>query len=258
VRDYVAAAGERSEERLAVGNRDGRQERYARRHAATLPYGKGHKRLATGNSGTMFGLQGNPRAVLKRGVRHLVFIGALAMLVLPAPAFASADQVIRDCSLDGKLDHHYSNAELRRARDHMPSDLDEYSDCRDVIGAAIKGGSDISGGKGSPGIAASNPVAEQAAKAADQQDLSSIASSDKAPKLDVGGNKVAPDSSGFFNLGGAANQVPLPLLIALLLLCTMALVSGLGSARQRLPALTRIPLLSKIPSLRVPFFGRRG
>jgi hypothetical protein len=52
--------------------------------------------------------------------------------------------------------------------------------------------------------------------------------------------------------------VPLPLLIALLLLCTMALVSGLGSARQRLPALTRIPLLSKIPSLRVPFFGRRG
>ena len=195
---------------------------------------------------------------MKRVIRHLFALTLLAMVALPAPAFASANQVVRDCVYDGKLDHHYSNAELRRARNHLPSDLDEYSDCRDIIAAAIKGGSDISGGKGSPGIAASNPAAEQAAKTADQQDLSAIASSDKAPKLDVGGNKVAPDSSGFFNLGGAANQVPLPLLIALLLLCTMALVSGLGSARQRVPALTRIPLLSKIPSLRVPSFRRRG
>ena len=191
-------------------------------------------------------------------LRHLVAFGALAALALPAPAFASADQVIRDCARDGKLDQKYSNSELRRARNNLPADLDEYSDCRDIIAAAIKGGSDISGGKGSPGIAASNPAAEQAAKTSDQQDLAAIASSDKAPKLDVGGNNVAPDSSGFFNLGGAANQVPLPLLIALLLLCTMALVSGLGSARQRVPALTRIPLLSKIPSLRVPFFRRRG
>jgi hypothetical protein len=38
----------------------------------------------------------------------------------------------------------------------------------------------------------------------------------------------------------------------------MALVTGLGSARERIPALARIPFLSKIPTLRVPFFGRRG
>ena len=194
---------------------------------------------------------------MNRLARHLLVICALALIALPAPAFASADQVVRDCVYDGKLDHHYSNAELRHARDHMPSDADEYSDCRDVIAAAIKGGSDRSGGKASPGIAATNPAGEAAAEAADQSDLASIAGSKKAPKLDVGGQDLKPDSSGFFNLGGAANQVPVPLLIALLLLCMMALATGFGSIRERVPALARIPFLSKIPTLRVPFIGRR-
>src|SRR3954447_25315139 len=141
---------------------------------------------------------------MNRVVRHLLVIGALAVLALPAPAYASANQVVRDCVYDGKLDHHYSNAELRRARDHMPSDADEYSDCRDVIAAAIKGGSDRSGGKASPGIAGTDPAGEVAAQATDQSDLASIAGSHKAPKLDVGGQSLKPDSSGFFNLGGAA------------------------------------------------------
>jgi hypothetical protein len=191
-------------------------------------------------------------------LRHFVLIGALAVLALPAPAFASADQVIRDCARDGKLDQKYSNSELRRARNNLPADLDEYSDCRDVIAAAIKGGSDRSGGKSSPGLGATDPAAEAAAQATDQSDLAAIAGSDKAPELDVGGQELKPDSSGFFKLGGAANQVPLPLLIALLLLCTMALVTGLGSVRERVPALARIPFLSKIPTLRVPFIGRRS
>jgi hypothetical protein len=76
--------------------------------------------------------------------------------------------------------------------------------------------------------------------------------------VDVGGTSLRPDSSGFFNLGDAANEVPLPLLLALLLLGSLALASGVGSLRERVPALARIPLLSKIPALRVPFFGRRS
>jgi hypothetical protein len=195
---------------------------------------------------------------MNRVVRHLLIIGALATLALPAPAFASADQVVRDCVYDGKLDRHYSNEELRRARNHLPSDADEYSDCRDVIASAIKGGSDRSGGALSPGVGATDPAGEAAAQATDKSDLAAITSDDKAPKLDVGGQGMEPDNSGFFELGGAANQVPLPLLIALLLLCTMALVTGFGSIRERVPALARLPFLSKIPSLRVPFFGRRS
>jgi len=181
------------------------------------------------------------------------------VLALPAPAFASADQVIRDCARDGQLDHHYSNAELRRARNNLPADLDEYSDCRDVIAAAIKGGSNRGLGAGSPGVGATDPAGEAAAKATDQGELASIANGHTGnPAVDVGGQKLAPDSSGYFNLGGAANEVPLPLLIALLLLCMVALASGVGALRERVPALARMPLLSKIPSWRVPFFGRRG
>lgn len=193
-----------------------------------------------------------------RVIRHLLILSALLVLSLPAPAFASADQVIRDCARDGRLDHDYSNAELRRARNNLPADLDEYSDCRDVIASAIKGGSDLGSGAGSPGVGATDPAGEAAAKADDAADLAALAGGGESPKLDVGGTALEPDSSGFFNLGGAANQVPLPLLIGLLLLCTVALASGVGALRERVPALARIPLLSKIPALRVPFIGRRS
>jgi len=192
-----------------------------------------------------------------RVTRHLLILSALLVLSLPVPAFASADQVIRDCARDGRLDRDYSNAELRRARNNLPADL-EYSDCRDVIANAIKGGSDLGGGAGSPGVGATDPAGEAAAKADDAADLEALAGSDDTPKVDVGGTALEPDSSGFFNLGGAANQVPLPLLLGLLLLCTLALASGIGALRERVPALARIPLLSKIPSLRVPFIGRRS
>jgi hypothetical protein len=196
---------------------------------------------------------------LSRVARHLLITGALAVLALPAPAFASADQVINDCARDGQLDHHYSNSELRRARNHLPADVDEYSDCRDVIGAAIKGGSNRGLGSGSPGVSATDPAGEAAAQKVDHGALQAIAKGrTEKPSIDVGGKRVEPDSSGFFNLGGAANNVPLPLLLALLVLCILALASGLGGLRERVPALARVPLASKIPNWRVPFFGRRG
>jgi hypothetical protein len=47
-------------------------------------------------------------------------------------------------------------------------------------------------------------------------------------------------------------------MIALLLLGVMALASGVGGLRERIPALARIPLLSKLPTPRVPFIGRRS
>ena len=188
-----------------------------------------------------------------------MLLAALALLALPAPAFASADAVISDCARDGRLDRNYSNAELRRARDNLPADLDEYSDCRDVIASAIKGASAGGGGLGSPGVAGTDPAGEAVAVADDQADLATAAQGDGAPPtVDVGGTSLKPDSSGFFNLGDAANEVPLPLLLALLLLGGLALASGVGSLRERVPALARVPLLSKIPALRVPFFGRRG
>ena len=178
------------------------------------------------------------------------------MVVVPAPAMASADRVLRDCIRDGKLDGKYSNAELRKARDNLPADSDEYSDCGQVIAAAIKGGSNRGSGAGSPGVGATDPAAEAAADTQDAGDLAALTGGEgDAPTVDVGGTSLAPDSSGFFNLAGAANQVPLPLLIALLLLALFAIASGAAALRERVPALARIPLLSKL-SARVPFLKR--
>ena len=95
---------------------------------------------------------------------------------------ASADQVLRDCIRDGKLDGKYSNAELRKARDNLPSDSDEYSDCSEVIAAAIKGGSNRGSGAGSPGVGATDPAGEAAARTDDAGDLAAIASgSERCP-----------------------------------------------------------------------------
>jgi hypothetical protein len=194
---------------------------------------------------------------LIRATRNLVVLVALALVVVPAPAMASANQVLRDCIRDGKLDGKYSNAELRKARDNLPSDSDEYSDCSEIIASAIKGGSNRGSGAGSPGVGATDPAGEAAARTQDTGDLAAIANSKDAPAVDVGGTSLAPDSSGFFNLAGAANQVPLPLMIALVLLALFAIASGAAALRERVPALARIPLLSKLHTPRVPFFQRR-
>jgi hypothetical protein len=199
-----------------------------------------------------------------RVVRHLLIIGALALLALPAAASASPDQVIRDCGQDDKLDRKYSNEDLRKARDNLPSDLDEYSNCREVINQAIKGGSDKGGGAGSPGVGATDPEGETAARAQDASDLEAIAGgtggsgSGKPPSVDVGGSSLEPDRSGYFSVSDAANEVPLPLVAAMILLGLLVLASGIGALRERIPALARIPLLSKIPTPRVPFLKGRS
>jgi hypothetical protein len=195
---------------------------------------------------------------MRRLLLHLPLVAALALLALPAPAFASSEQAIRDCAFDEDLDRKYSNKELREAADNLPSDLREYSDCREVLLAAASGSAGRTGGAGSPGIGGSDPAGETAAQAADQADLAAAADGSDNPRLDVGGTSLAPDSSGFFGLGNAGNQVPLPLMIALLLLGVMALASGVGGLRERVPALARFPHFSKLPTPRVPFIGRRS
>lgn len=49
----------------------------------------------------------------------------------------SYHDVIRDCASDGVLHAHYTVADLRAARSHLPAAVGEYSNCRSVIDAAI-------------------------------------------------------------------------------------------------------------------------
>ena len=189
--------------------------------------------------------------------------------------------MIKDCNEDGRLDGTYSNSELRKALENLPTDIDEYSDCREVIGAAITSGSagraggPGGGGAGSGGSGSGAPPAggggstaapspeEQAARLQDQADLDALTSPDglrdKPPEVNVGGERVKPGPNGLFDLATASNSVPLPLLLVLIVLGLLALWAGVVGLRERIPAMTRIPLLSKLPTPRVslPRFGRR-
>jgi hypothetical protein len=199
-----------------------------------------------------------------RVARHLLLLAALVALAAPAGAVASPDQVIKDCAEDGALNRSYTNSELRKAKDNLPTDLDEYSDCRDIIANAIKSGSDKGGGRGSPGqgvggAGAADP-GEAAARGTDQADLDAItgaAANGEPPSVNVGGEKVQPGTNGLFDLASASNEVPTPLLVALIALGLLALAGGFVALRGRVPALGRVPLLNKIPTPRVPFGKRR-
>jgi hypothetical protein len=173
-----------------------------------------------------------------------IFVVLLA-LALPAVAQASAGDVIRDCAQDGDLDHHYSNSELRQAKQSLPSDLSEYSDCRDVIAGALTSGSDKGRGRNNTpkgGAGATAKVAEQTARKADAAALASL--SRHKPKLQVGGETVEPGSNGLFNLSSASNGLPLPLLLSLIAVGLLAVVGGLYALRRRIPWLARLPLPS--------------
>jgi hypothetical protein len=172
-----------------------------------------------------------------RVLRNLSVLGVIALLVLPAAAQASA---LTDCVRDNDLDRHYSNSELQKALDNLPTDSDEYGNCREILAGAITAGSDKGGNRpGDPG-ADGKPLSEkeQSDRQKDNEALADIAGdngSPHTPSVDVGGETVEPGDNG---------------LIALAVLAVTGLLVAL---RGRIPLLARVPLISKIPAPRAPF-----
>ena len=202
----------------------------------------------------------------------MLLLTVLAALALPAAA--SADPV-RDCAGDGDLDRRYSNSQLRRALDNIPGELDEYSNCREVIKGAISSGSDRrndssgggsggGGGGGGTGGGGGGESAisadEQQAQANDNAKLDAITGNpDAKPDVNVGGEQLQPGADGLFvefDLASASNSVPMPLLLALITLGVLALAGAFVAVRDRVPGLARIPLVSKIPRVSLPRFRR--
>ena len=201
-----------------------------------------------------------------RVLRNLLLLTLLAALALPAAASANP---VSDCAGDGDLDRRYSNSQLRRALDNIPGDLDEYSNCREVIKGAISSGSDKrndssgdgSGGGGSTSGGGGGESAisadEQQAQANDNAKLDAITGDpDAKPDVNVGGEQLQPGADGLFDLASASNSVPMPLLLALITLGVLALAGAVVALRDRVPGLARIPLVSKIPRVSLPRFRR--
>src|SRR4051812_25894716 len=85
--------------------------------------------------------------------RLLLAVVALTLLVAPPAEAWTVNDVIRDCSKNGKLSHDYPPSLIRKARESLPADIDEYTDCRDLLStptsSASQGGG--GGGRGAPG-----------------------------------------------------------------------------------------------------------
>jgi len=167
-----------------------------------------------------------------------------ALLASPEAAQASPQGVIRDCAQDGKLDQQYSLSDLKKAEKQLPSDVDEYTNCRDVINQAEVSGSGGhssgnshgaisgagSGGSGSGGGAAGAANADAKALA-----HATKRASGKAPTLSLGGEQVSPGSPGVFRSASAANTLPTPVLAALIAVGLLTATGGLLALRRRFP-----------------------
>jgi hypothetical protein len=173
-------------------------------------------------------------------LKHLALV-ALALAIVAPAAHGSAQDVIRDCSEDGILNGHYSHSELTKALNQLPSDIDEYTDCRAVIRSAqLKS---ASGKKDSsvPATAAPTPTEQN-----------KVAQASKSPgPVNVGGKGVVPGASGApFKAAGFGTDLPTFVLITLVLLLLM-MVGAAVLAIQRRPGLAGSPVIA-------PFYKLAG
>jgi hypothetical protein len=187
------------------------------------------------------------------------------LAVLPvAPAQASTrDKIIRDCS-DGRLDATYSPSDLRDARQHLPSDVAEYTDCADVLRSAeipdtpsgsaggTPGGPGGSGGTpggtagGAPGTAPpGGGTGGGLLVPATPDDFKALADAETAGSHGavVAGRRVAPGLS----TGAIRNDVPDTVLVALILLAVVALALAVPAARRGLPRAAPLPWRRSAP-----------
>jgi hypothetical protein len=149
--------------------------------------------------------------------------------------------VIRDCAKDGKLNQHYSLSDLKNALKKLPTDVDEYTNCRDVINqaetqgsggqqhgsghASIAGVGGSGGGSGGSGPSAGDVNALNHA----------IHPGSSAPTLSLGGQKVMPGSGGVFKTASATGRLPVPVLLALIAVAALTAAGGFVAVRRRFP-----------------------
>lgn len=205
-----------------------------------------------------------------RTLRTLLTVLALALAVpalIAGGAAASGDDVIDDCADDGVIDGRYSDEELREAERDLPSDVDEYTDCREAIRGELGNDGGGSGGPGgSGGGQASDPslVTQSGAVAGSRDDVDALneltdggrgADRDDAPSIDIGGREISPGAGGkVLGLSNGSNTLPTSMLSALLLLA-LAGVAGtvLLVRRHGLPA----PVAARVGRLSTPAFLKR-
>ena len=167
---------------------------------------------------------------------------ALACLVLglivavPAANAASTTQILRDCADDGVLQGDYKPAELRKARQNIPTDTDEYTDCRDVLARAAAAGVAGSGSSsGGTGGSSENAPLESPNTPEGKEAIGKAAGEGAPDPIRLGGRAVVPGSAGLAS-DAVRNDLPTPLIVVLALLGAAALATLTPFVRRRVVA----------------------
>ena len=186
---------------------------------------------------------------MSSSARHLVALCvAFAALALPAVAQADPDAVVGDCAADGTVDGNHSDADKKAALDRIPADLDEYSDCRSVIAASIKG---PEGGRVEQrrrrrrrGSRRREPRPQKAAQAKKRRARAKRLKA-KRERTEARARRLAsadPKDPAVFEASNTSNGLPTPVLLALIALGLLAAAAGamaLGRHNQRFAATLR-------------------
>ena len=180
----------------------------------------------------------------------LLVLGLAAALLLATAAFADSTttKIIRDCADDGILEGHYTPAELRKARYNLPTDVNEYSDCSDVLSRALAADVSSSGGGPSgsssaaptptPGSQYSDTVADSSGVALPGTPADHKAVADAGAQGGEGdvieGRPLAPAAAVAGHFG--RNSLPATLVIVLVLLAGVAVTIVVPTIRRRVRA----------------------
>jgi hypothetical protein len=178
--------------------------------------------------------------------RLILAVVALTLLVAPPAEAWTVNDVIRDCSKNGKLSHDYPPSLIRKARESLPADIDEYTDCRDLLstptssasqggggsggsgggGTAVSSGGSGGGGGSSPSGASTPEAPATPPSPAELKALDAARAGDGGEPVAVGGTPVTPGAAGM-TTGAVDNGLPSTLLVVLILLgLTVAVTAG--------------------------------
>jgi hypothetical protein len=152
-------------------------------------------------------------------VRLLTLSGLILLLAVPTASAGPREKILRECQ-EGRITGNYTPRQLRDARKNIPTDIDEYSDCRDVLARAVQ--------------TAGSDNLSYAANQGERDDLAK-ALSDAPEGADVRGDRIVPGASGLA-VDAARHGLPTTLLTVLILLGLCAAAAAAPAVRRRVIA----------------------
>jgi hypothetical protein len=189
--------------------------------------------------------------VLRPVSRLAVFACMLAVLVAAPAALADSTRtkILQECQ-DGRLTGDYTSKQIRDALNNIPDDIDQYSDCRDVLRGALLnragnsgGGGGGTGGAGGGGTGGGNgggnggtPLTPSTD--ADRQALKAAAAGGQP--LEIAGKRVTPGK------GALRNDLPTTLIVVLILLAVAAAAALAPFVRRRVAGAALGPMLRRV------------